>query len=136
MRIVVDSYAWIEFFAGSERGARVKDLLANYEAYVPDVVLAEIARKYLREGVGEEEVRGRVEWITDVARTVPIDEEIALLSAKCYFELLERARGMKVSAPGLVDGVVLAAGRKLGAKVVTGDRHFRGLEDVIWIGVD
>ncbi len=33
---------------------------------------------------------------------------------------------MKTSTPGLADGVILAAGRKLGAKIVTGDSHFRG----------
>ncbi len=92
MKIVVDTHAWIEFFTGSEEGAKVKELLASCEAYVPDIVLAEVARKYLKEGVDEEVVRERVEWITDVARRVSIDEELALLSAKCYFELLERAR--------------------------------------------
>jgi len=38
VRIVADTYAWIELFIGSE---------------TPDIVLAEIARKYLREGVGK-----------------------------------------------------------------------------------
>ncbi len=134
MRIVVDTYAWIEFFSGSEKGAKVRELLVASNAFVPDIVLAEVARKYLREGVDEDTVRRRIEFITDVAKNVPIDEEIALLSAKCYFELLEKSKKEGTSTPGLADGIVLATGRKLKAKVLTGDKHFRGLGDVIWIG--
>lgn len=71
MRIVVDTYAWIEFFVGNEKGEKVKNLMTkSTDVYVPDIVLAEIARKYLREGVDEGVVKQRVEWVTEIAKTV------------------------------------------------------------------
>ncbi len=44
----------LEFFIGSKKGEMVKDyLLGENEAYTPSIVLAEIARKYLRENMTE-----------------------------------------------------------------------------------
>lgn len=41
--------ARIELFIGSERGNKGKEVLVNADiVYTPDIVLAEIARKYLR----------------------------------------------------------------------------------------
>ncbi len=55
---MIDTYAWIEFFIGSEKGKIVKKyLLSENEIYTPSVVLAEIAGKYLRENISEKIVR-------------------------------------------------------------------------------
>jgi predicted nucleic acid-binding protein len=52
MKIVIDSYAWVEHFLGSKKGQKKKEILDNAdEVYTPDFVLAEIARKYVREKV-------------------------------------------------------------------------------------
>jgi len=135
LKLVVDTYAWVEFFVGSEKGEKVKEVIAeSWEVLVPDIVLAELARKYLREGVDENIARQRVEWITDIARNVPIDEEIAVLSAKAYLELREKAKKEGLPDPSLADGLILAVTRATKAKVITGDKHFRGLKEVIWIG--
>ncbi|RLE57048.1 MAG: type II toxin-antitoxin system VapC family toxin, partial [Thermoprotei archaeon] len=40
--MILDTYAWVEYFLGSPKGRVVKDLLEK-GAYTPDVVLAEIA---------------------------------------------------------------------------------------------
>jgi predicted nucleic acid-binding protein len=51
-KIVIDAYAWVELFIGSPKGAEVKQILENAkESYTHSTVLAEVARKYLREGV-------------------------------------------------------------------------------------
>lgn len=49
-------------------------------------------------------------------------------------ELLEKSRRERISTPSLADGIIVAVGRALQAKIVTGDKHFKGLQDVIWIG--
>jgi len=135
LRIVVDTYAWIELFIGSNKGEIVRDAIAKAnEVFVPDIVLAEIARKYLREGESEEVVRQRIEWVTDIARIVAIDEDTAMLSGIVYMELVEKSKVEGISKPGLADAIVLAITRTLEAKVVTGDKHFKGLNEVIWVG--
>jgi predicted nucleic acid-binding protein len=47
--VVYDTYAWIEYFLGTSKGAQVKKLL-DKGGYTPSIVLAEISRKYFREG--------------------------------------------------------------------------------------
>ncbi len=54
MKIVVDSCAWVELFIGSDKGAVIKEKLSDVEEILtPDIVLAELARKYRREGVND-----------------------------------------------------------------------------------
>ncbi len=57
---VYDTYAWIEYFRGSEKGAVVKRLLESQEGYTPSIVLAEAARKYRREGFSEDDILKRL----------------------------------------------------------------------------
>ncbi|PVU69214.1 PIN domain nuclease, partial [Sulfolobus sp. SCGC AB-777_L09] len=57
----MDSYAWIELFLGSEKGKKVIEIVSSAdEVITPDLVLAEIGRKYIREGANEKEVRNRL----------------------------------------------------------------------------
>jgi predicted nucleic acid-binding protein len=59
---------------------------------------------------------------------VPLDEETAEMAGKISAERRSRVRGW-----GLVDSIVLATARARGMKVITGDEHFRGLDEAIMI---
>jgi predicted nucleic acid-binding protein len=134
VKIVIDSYAWIELFLGSSKGSKVKEIIENAdEVYTPDTVLAEIARKYVREGAQETIVNDRLEQITAASTVTYLDTKTALESAKCYLELLEEAKKRKLNVPSLFDAVVLATGRVFKAKILTGDEHFRSLPETVWI---
>ena len=94
-RLVIDTYAWIEFFIGSKKGEMVKDyLLGENEVYTPSIVLAEIARKYLRENMTEKIVRKRLELIAKISIIIDMDEEIALETRKAYLELTRHAESI------------------------------------------
>lgn len=135
MKIVIDAYAWIEFFTGSEEGRRVKEMLESAdEVYTPDTVLAEIARKYIREGADGKTVEARLEIISAVSNISYIDAELALEAARCYLELAAKARETKLNLPSLFDAIVLATGRTLKSKIVTGDEHFKNLPETVWVG--
>ena len=131
--IVFDSYAWIEYFLGSNSGKIVKNYLSAEEVATPSIVLAEVARKYLREGIKEEDVAKRLNFIVANSAIIEMDVELSIAAAKAYLELLERAKANKLKKPSLTDGIVLATGRILKAKIVTGDEHFKGLNEVIYI---
>ncbi len=134
MKIVIDAYAWIEIFLGSEKGRKVKEILEQAdELYTPDTVLAEIARKYLREGADEQTTDTRLETITTASNVTQIDAKVALEAARCYTQLVTNARKGKLKSPSLFDAIVLAVGRVVKAKVVTGDEHFRNLPETVWI---
>lgn len=132
--IVFDSYAWIEYFLGSDSGRIVKDYIDMEEAVTPSIVLAEVARKYLREGMKEEDVVKRLNFIVVNSTVTEIDAELSMTAAKAYLELFEKAKVDKLKRPSLTDEIVLATGRILEAKIVTGDEHFKGFGEVVYIG--
>lgn len=134
MKIVIDSYAWIELFMGTVDGSKVKDVLAGAdELYAPDIVLAEVARKFSRDGFDENFVSKSLEQITAAATILYIDPKLALDSAICYQELKKNAQKNKLNTPSLFDAIVLATSRLLNAKLLSGDAHFRSLPEAIWI---
>lgn len=133
--VVVDSYAWIEIFIGSDHGEKaLKIIQESEEAYTPDIVLAEVARKYMREGAGEAVIQQRLKTIEEATEVTQVSPQIALESAKCYMQLVEKARRENLTAPSLFDAIILATAKTLNAKLITGDLHFKGLSQTIWIG--
>ena len=134
MKIVVDSYAWIEHFLGSEKGEKVDEVLKQADdIYTSDVVLAEIARKYAREQVEYEVIEARLKQIEEASSIVSLDTEIAVLTARSYLELEVNAKKLKLNLPSLFDAIILATGRYLEAKILTGDQHFKNLPETLWL---
>jgi len=134
VKIVVDAYAWIEVFIGSEEGKRAKEKMEEAsEVYTPDTVLAEVARKYLREGVNQEAVLDRLRIITEASSIASINMETAMEAAKCYMKLPDEARKVGLGAPSLFDAIVLATARLLQGKILTGDEHLKKLPETLWI---
>jgi predicted nucleic acid-binding protein len=104
------------------------------EAFTPSIVLAELARKYLREGTSRTTVRRWLRGISEATEVYPIDDELAIESARASEELTSKAQRERIDKPGLGDALVLATARAARAKVLTGDLHFRGLQETIWLG--
>ena len=135
MKIVIDSYAWIEHFLGSEKGRKIDNILESAdEVYTPDTVLAEVARKYVREGVDLTIINTRLAQIVGASTVICLDAKLAIDAARCYLEIEAKARKSKLNLPSLLDAVVLAIGRSLDSKVLTGDQHFKELPETLWIG--
>ena len=135
MKIVADAYAWIELFAGTRKGEFAKSKLEEAETVItPDTVLAEVARKYIREGIKEETARQRLSTILEASEPAYVDDGIALEAAKAYHQLEKRAKDAGLEKPSLFDALVLAVARKNDGKVLTGDEHFEGLPETMWIG--
>lgn len=83
----------------------------------------------------EQTILERLATIEETSEITSIDKDIALESARCYLELAERAKSRKLKNPSLFDAIVLATARTLGAKLLTGDEHFKGIDETIWIGL-
>jgi len=134
VRIIVDSYAWIEIFAGTAKGEGATKVMDDAdELYTPDVVLAEIARKYGREGFERTVIEKRLDRIAEVSQVISIDKEVALASASAFFDLREGAKKKGLNEPGLFDAIILGTTRALSAKVLTGDPHFKDLGETLWL---
>lgn len=104
------------------------------EAFTPSIVLAELARKYHREGMDSGVVRSWLRGISEATEIHAIDIELSMMSAQAAADLTAMAHKEGISGPGLGDALVLATARALNARVVTGDPHFKGLEETVWLG--
>ena len=129
MRYVVDSYAWLEYFMGTPAGEKARKIIdsSEHEKLTPTICLSEIYAKILRVEDQEKAELQRA-FIKLRSALTPLTEEIAVESAKIDVEMKKKIPGW-----GLADSIVLATTRKKKAKVVTGDEHFKNLEETVYI---
>lgn len=123
---VIDSFAWVEYFRGTEAGNKVRRYIESDHAATSTLTLAELKEKYLREDWASSD--GDVAFIGGRTLVAPVDREIALLAGE-----LNHARKKTVKGWGMVDSVILATARTGSARVVTGDLHFKDLPDAIML---
>jgi predicted nucleic acid-binding protein len=126
---ILDTSAWVEYLGATERGEPVRECVdAGEEIVIPDVVLAELARKLKREGVEGKQVERVLYFVSSRCRVEKIDVELALLSAARWAELDRRARERGLGTPSLTDAILLAITHRYPeAEILTTDRHFEGL---------
>jgi predicted nucleic acid-binding protein len=132
--VIVDSFAWIEFLIGSVHETRIRETLTTADVVVtPDLVLAEVARKLARDGVQPGMIRHKVEDVSTLSQVVPITVEIALGVFEADRDLRKSAKSRHLDTPGLSDAVILSTARSVEGKVLTGDPHFEGLPETMWL---
>ncbi|GBE18924.1 tRNA(fMet)-specific endonuclease VapC [archaeon BMS3Abin16] len=124
----IDSFAWIEYFMGTERGRKVKKIIeGNVITYTSPTVIAEIFSKSVRTD-GQDKARERVDFIVDRCVLIQTDENIAVEAGRLHGEMKPKIKDF-----GLADAFILASARSKGAKVVTGDPHFKDLDDTVFL---
>ncbi len=126
MKYVIDSYAWLEYFMGTEKGRKARAVLDSreHEKLTPTICVAEVYAKALKLE-GEEGAENRRTFMKIRSAFVSLGEDIAVQAAKLDVSLKKTIKGW-----GLADSIVLATARSTGCTVVTGDKHFEGLEGV------
>jgi predicted nucleic acid-binding protein len=122
---LIDSWAWAEFFAGSKIGEIVKTYVMDedQEIIISSINLAEIYRLAL-DRFDEKTAEKRRRAMISRCYLIPVDEEIAISGAKFRHE----------RDWGLGDALIYATAIREDATVLTGDPHFKGLNDVIFLG--
>lgn len=126
-KIVLDTSAWIEYYAGTDRGRQVHARITdqNAKVFTTGLIVAELAAKFLRESKSAGEV---INSVGALASLVPSDFRLGEEAAEIYVQQ-RRIRG-KFS---LVDAHAVAAARLVGGKVITCDHDFSGLREVVVI---
>lgn len=123
-RIVADAYAWVEYLDGTRKGEKLRDLLgAGVEVYTSAVTLAEVVSKAARTG-RDHEMAHRI--IVGNSTIVVADEPLSHETGILHAEMRRTVRDF-----GLSDAYVLATARRLDAKVLTRDPHFRDTADAV-----
>ena len=124
--MLIDSFAWIEYFMGTEMGEEVKEVVeSDVQLYTSPIVIAELYSKSLRTDGRAEERRN---FIAKRCAIIPIDEEIAVEAAKIHAEAKKKMEDF-----GLADAFVLATARYKNVKVLTGDPHFKDFSESIML---
>ena len=123
MTVLIDSWAWIEYFRGSKAGEKIRRYIEGREkAIISAINIAEVYRwilSFYDEKVAEE----KVDIMKERCFVIPVDEEIAIMAAKIkHREKL-----------GLGDALIYATAKKESAMLLTGDSDFEGKEDVIFV---
>ena len=135
MTLIVDSFAWVEFLLAGKAGPRVRDHIESPEELAtPDIVLAEVARVFGRQGMPPNMIEGHLRSIGALSSVRSIDTGVALATAQSERDLRHKARSEKLTPPSFADCVILAFARSLGGRILTADRHFWGLPETVWIG--
>ncbi len=118
---VIDSFGWLEYFAGSTSGLKAKPFIENGNGITPTIVIAELSEKYRKEKLA---FNADLSFIATRTRVVMLDSEIAEKAGALSYE-----RKRLVKRWSLADSIVLATARKHKARVITGDEHFQDLID-------
>ncbi|NLI12433.1 type II toxin-antitoxin system VapC family toxin [Pelotomaculum propionicicum] len=120
--ILVDSCGWIEFLADGDKAEEYsKYLLDTKEIATPTIVIYEVFKKVLQERGEESAVMVAAQM--SGTRVIELSETLSLTAANL---------SIKHSLP-MADAIVYATAELLGSQVVTSDKHFKDLENVIFI---
>jgi predicted nucleic acid-binding protein len=131
-KYVIDSYAWMEYFRASQAGEVARQYIESEESATPTIVVSEISRKLLGEiDLGNESQEGRLKRLAFIRATtnvIDLDFKIAVEAGEIDPFMKKSRRGW-----GLADSIVLCTAKATKARVVTGDEHFKGLNETIFI---
>lgn len=127
MRYLIDAWAWVEYLIASDYGSKIKEFVENDENDIFTCVLniAEVVSMTKRENKDSESA---YEKICSLSHLYSIDEETSKEAGLVHAEMKKTIKDF-----GLIDAFVLAIARKLNAKIITGDEHFKKMKEAIFI---
>ncbi len=121
--ILVDSFTWLEILKGSERGKNALNVIKRSSDVFTSVLnIYEV--KYRIEHIRDEETANDyIKTVKSHTKILNIDEEIAIAGA-----------GIRLKHKlGAVDSLLLATARIHDMRILTGDRHFEGMNEAVMI---
>lgn len=127
MIYLIDTYAWIEYFLGSKKGERLKELFDDdkNEFYTVECCLAEIQGWALKNNQPFEELFKIIRMNSTLTELTPHDW---IDAGKERFEQRKRQKDF-----GLIDATLLVKQKELGGKVISGDPHFKGMKQAVFL---
>ncbi len=121
---LLDTFAWVEYFIGSDQGKIVKDLIESKKIYTSIISIAELSDKYYREGLSNE-WDNRYKFIITKSNIIPLRMEIAKNAGPMKWKLRQTIEGI-----GLADAIIIESAIQQGLMIVSGDPHFEKLNNV------
>lgn len=126
-KFVVDAYAWIEYLDGSEKGKRFAETIENTlnELFTSSATVAEVVSKFLRTN---KDVKIALTAINSMSNVLSVTNEIGTEAGQIHFEAKKKNKEF-----GMLDAFVAATAKKINAKILTGDEHFKNFKEAVFI---
>ncbi len=122
--ITFDTYAWVEYLNGTEKGAIVRQHVESDNiVFTPTLCLAELKARLMKEKRPEKQLKKALDRVLKRSLLIPLDSEIALKAAE-----------LKHAGLSLADAVIYATAIRNATKLLTGDQHFRGYDGIEFLG--
>ncbi|MBS3149446.1 type II toxin-antitoxin system VapC family toxin [Candidatus Woesearchaeota archaeon] len=122
MTVLVDSWAWIEYFKGSNLGIKAKNVIESGEQLLISTInISEIYHFLLNNKMDAEKL---IKFVLDSSFVIQLDTQIAIKAANIKF----------TKKLGMADAIVLATAEENNAMILTGDDDFKNIKNVIYIG--
>ena len=122
MTVLVDSWAWIEYFKGGSAGEKAKEIIeSGKQLLVSTINVSEIYLFLLRNRLAESEKL--IKFVLSSSFVIPVEIKTSLKAAKIK-------HGRKI---GLADAIVIATAEENKAEILTGDDDFKDIPNVIYI---
>ena len=120
---LIDTWTWIEYWKGANKKA-IQIIDESTEPFmVSSITIAEVAQIYRQRE--KRLVTVRTDDVAARAEVVPVTFEIARLAGQL--------RNTEIDG-GIADAIILATARLTSSKIVTGDQHFKGKKNVVYLG--
>ncbi len=119
---VIDTSGWLEYLSDGPLAAQYEKYLAKSETIItPSITLSEVYKK-VKKAKGAEVALAVVAQI-EKTRVIPLDEEIALMAG-------DLALDHSLTLP---QAIAYATALREETRLVTGDPHLKGLEQVTFL---
>ena len=123
LTVLIDSWAWIEYFKGSPLATKAKEIIESSKKILLSTInISEIYHFLLKNKPADAEKL--MEFVLKSSFVIPLDSSIALKAAKIKYD----------NKIGLADAIVIATAEENNATILTGDDDFKGMKNVIYIG--
>lgn len=122
---LLDTWAWIEFYIGSEKGKKIYSILkSDKKCYTSIISIAELSDNFHSNNLKTDhrwtEIRDFIESNSTVlSLNTDIGSEAGIIKTK---------QREKFSDFGLMDAIILSTAREHGLKIITGDKHLKDKE--------
>src|SRR3989338_5656414 len=72
---LIDSYAWVEYYTGSKKGIKIKEIIETKNIATPILAIAELSDKFARENNDFNEL---FQFINSRSTIIPLNVKIAI----------------------------------------------------------
>jgi|SRR3989344_9233665 len=124
---IIDTYGWIKYLIGTEQGQVLRKLFQKNNKFITmECCLSELKSYCLRKGID----------FSIIYKSVKKNSVILPVLITNWLDASDIKHKMRENIKdfGLIDSILISKQNELQSHIISGDRHFKGLKNVVYIG--